>query len=162
MIFFCSSSEQSSEFASILKPISLSIRPSYGARGEEILDGGGGRGRRERFLSFTSLPFSLPFLPFSPETPDTQAKSRYSSVSICKQKAYFINSLDSLKCTLPLMALTGLNFVRSLSNLMGSWLRPFSDGKAANSPRWGPQMRTKTLLYTPTLGLTKINNNNNN
>ena len=27
---------------------SLSIRPSYGARGEEILDGGGGRGRRER------------------------------------------------------------------------------------------------------------------
>ena len=26
---------------------SLSIRPSYGARGEEILDGGGGRGRRE-------------------------------------------------------------------------------------------------------------------
>ena len=26
---------------------SLSIRPSYGARGE-ILDGGGGRGRRER------------------------------------------------------------------------------------------------------------------
>ena len=39
---------------------SLSIRPSYGARGEEILDG-------------TSLPFSLPFFPFSPETPDTQA-----------------------------------------------------------------------------------------
>ena len=27
---------------------SLSIRPSYGARGEDILDGGGGRGRRER------------------------------------------------------------------------------------------------------------------
>ena len=48
---------------------SLSIRPSYGAREEEILDGGGGRGRRER----TSLPFSLPFFPFSPETPDTQA-----------------------------------------------------------------------------------------
>ena len=40
-------------------------------------------------------------------------------------------------------------------------LRPFSDGKAANSPRWTPQMRTKTLLYIPTLGLTKINNNNN-
>ena len=54
---------------------SLSIRPSYGVRGEEILDGEGGRGRRERkaFLSFTSLPFSLPFFPFSPETPDTQA-----------------------------------------------------------------------------------------
>ena len=27
---------------------SLSIRPSYGAGGEEILDGGGGRGRRDR------------------------------------------------------------------------------------------------------------------
>ena len=27
---------------------SLSIRPSYGAREEAILDGGGGRGRRER------------------------------------------------------------------------------------------------------------------
>ena len=27
---------------------SLSIRPSYRVRGEEILDGGGGRGRRER------------------------------------------------------------------------------------------------------------------
>ena len=50
------------------------MRPSYGARGEEILDGGGGRRRRERnFLSFTSLPNSLPFFPFSPETPDTQA-----------------------------------------------------------------------------------------
>ena len=36
-------------------PSSLSIRPSYGVRGEEILDGGGGRGRR------------------NPETPDTQA-----------------------------------------------------------------------------------------
>ena len=49
------------------------MRPSYGARGEEILDGGGRRRRRERkFLSFTSLPFSLPFFPFSPETPDTQ------------------------------------------------------------------------------------------
>ena len=31
-----------------LRYFSLSIRPSYGARGEEILDGGGGRGRRER------------------------------------------------------------------------------------------------------------------
>ena len=30
---------------------SLSIRPSYGARGEEILDGGGGRGRRSFFPS---------------------------------------------------------------------------------------------------------------
>ena len=34
-------------------------------------EGGGGE---EKFLSFTSLPFSLPFFPFSPETPDTQAK----------------------------------------------------------------------------------------
>ena len=33
-------------------------------------EGGGGE---EKFLSFTSLPFSLPFFPFSPETPDTQA-----------------------------------------------------------------------------------------
>ena len=37
-------------------------------------EGGGGeeKGGKE-FLSFTSLPFSLPFFPFSPETPDTQA-----------------------------------------------------------------------------------------
>ena len=56
-------------FASCRVSFSLSIRPSYGARGEEILDGGGGRGS-----SFTSLPFSLPFFPFSPETPDTQAR----------------------------------------------------------------------------------------
>ena len=34
---------------------------------------GEGRGGEEKFLSFTSLPFSLPFFPFSPETPDTQA-----------------------------------------------------------------------------------------
>ena len=38
--------------------------------GEEILDGGWGRRRRE-----SSLPFSLPSFPFSPETPDTQASS---------------------------------------------------------------------------------------
>ena len=36
-------------------------------------DGGGGE-EKGRFLSFTSLPFSLPFFPFSPETPDTQAR----------------------------------------------------------------------------------------
>ena len=35
-------------------------------------EGGGGE-EKGRFLSFTSLPFSLPFFPFSPETPDTQA-----------------------------------------------------------------------------------------
>ena len=36
--------------------------------------GEGGGGRRERkFLSFSSLPFSLPSFPFSPETSDTQA-----------------------------------------------------------------------------------------
>ena len=39
-------------------------------------EGGGGeeKGGKE-FLSFTSLPFSLPFFPFSPETPDTQARA---------------------------------------------------------------------------------------
>ena len=36
-------------------------------------EGGGGE-EKGRFLSFTSLPFSLPFFPFSPETPDTQAR----------------------------------------------------------------------------------------
>ena len=35
-------------------------------------EGGGGE---EKFLSFASLPFSLPSFPFSPETPDTQAKA---------------------------------------------------------------------------------------
>ena len=35
-------------------------------------EGGGGE-EKGKFLSFTSLPFSLPFFPFSPETPDTQA-----------------------------------------------------------------------------------------
>ena len=49
----CSSSRQS---PAALLHCSLSIRPSYGSGGEEILD-----------------PFSLPFFPFSPETPDTQA-----------------------------------------------------------------------------------------
>ena len=33
----------------------------------------GGGGEEKGILSFTSLPFSLPFFPFSPETPDTQA-----------------------------------------------------------------------------------------
>ena len=35
-------------------------------------EGGGGE-EKGRFLSFSSLPFSLPSFPFSPETPDTQA-----------------------------------------------------------------------------------------
>ena len=37
--------------------------------------GGGGEGekRKGKFLSFSSLPFSLPSFPLSPETPDTQA-----------------------------------------------------------------------------------------
>ena len=39
-------------------------------------EGGGGE-EKGRFLSFTSLPFSLPFFPFSPETPDTQAKEQH-------------------------------------------------------------------------------------
>ena len=34
---------------------SLSIRPSYGAGGEEILDGGGGRGRRDLSSFFASI-----------------------------------------------------------------------------------------------------------
>ena len=33
--------------------------------------GDGGVG--EEFLSFSSLPFSLPYFPFCPETPDTRA-----------------------------------------------------------------------------------------
>ena len=44
---------------------SLSIRPSYGARGEEILDGGGGRGRRERIVGLASPLFLFRFH-FSP------------------------------------------------------------------------------------------------
>ena len=36
-------------------------------------DGGVGEEKGRPFLSFTSLPFSLPSFPFSPETPDTQA-----------------------------------------------------------------------------------------
>ena len=36
-------------------------------------EGGGGE-EKGRFLSFSSLPFSLPSFPFSPETPDTQAR----------------------------------------------------------------------------------------
>ena len=40
--------------------VSLSIRPSYGAREEEILDGGGGRGRREvSFLHLSSFFASI-------------------------------------------------------------------------------------------------------
>ena len=38
-------------------------------RGEEILDWGAGRVRRERKLS----PFLASIFPFPPETPDTQA-----------------------------------------------------------------------------------------
>ena len=46
---------------------SLSIRPSYGARGEEILDGGGGRGRRERKVSLLHLsPFFASIFPLFP------------------------------------------------------------------------------------------------
>ena len=41
-------------------------------------EGGGGE-QKGRFLSFSSLLFSLPSFPFSPETPDTQAKSRSAS-----------------------------------------------------------------------------------
>ena len=38
-------------------------------------EGGEEKGRKGRFLSFSSLPFSLPSFSFSPETPDTQATS---------------------------------------------------------------------------------------
>ena len=40
-------------------------------------EGGGGE-EKDRFLSFSSLPFSLLSFPFSPETPDTQANSEVS------------------------------------------------------------------------------------
>ena len=53
-------------------------------------EGGGGeeKGGKE-FLSFTSLPFSLPFFPFSPETPDTQAMITGSrqKLSRCEESA---------------------------------------------------------------------------
>ena len=45
-------------------------------------EGGGGEEKASfKFLSFTSLPFSLPFFPFSPETPDTQATASIFTVS---------------------------------------------------------------------------------
>ena len=50
---------------------SVSIRPSKGLGERSFLMGDGGGG--EEFLSFSSLPFSLPYFPFCPETPDTQA-----------------------------------------------------------------------------------------
>ena len=37
-------------------------------------EGGGEEEKGRAFLSFSSLPFSLPSFPFSPETPDTQAR----------------------------------------------------------------------------------------
>ena len=39
-------------------------------------EGGGGEEKGRAFLSFSSLPFSLPSFPFSPETLDTQANSK--------------------------------------------------------------------------------------
>ena len=51
---------------------SLSIRPSWGARGEEIFRWGWGEGEKRK-EGFSSLPFSLSSFPFPPETPDTQA-----------------------------------------------------------------------------------------
>ena len=53
-----------------MSSVSLSIRPSKGARGEEILDGGGG----------------LPSFPFSLETPDTQASRPSFPFSNCHDK----------------------------------------------------------------------------
>ena len=53
-------------------------------------EGGGGE-EKGRFLSFSSLPFSLPSFPFSPETPDTQATAKQSScflkIGFTKSKA---------------------------------------------------------------------------
>ena len=44
-------------------------------------EGGGGKEKGRAFLSgflsFSSLPFTLPSFPFSPETPDTQANEKY-------------------------------------------------------------------------------------
>ena len=44
-----------------------------GARGEEILDGGGGRREKKG-----SLLFRFHLFPFPPEMPDTQARLRYN------------------------------------------------------------------------------------
>ena len=41
-----------------------------------------GEGEGEKFLSFSSLPFSVPSFPFSPQTPDTQATSIYTPQKI--------------------------------------------------------------------------------
>ena len=63
-------------------------------------EGGGGRGYRERkFLSFSSLLFSLPSFPFSPETPDTQA-TRFSYLFIFKRRCiYSSESKLAVRCS---------------------------------------------------------------
>ena len=48
-----------------------SIGPSFGVRGEQILEDGGGRGKR-----LSLLPFSLLSSPFPQVTPNTQAEDR--------------------------------------------------------------------------------------
>ena len=51
-------------------------------------EGGGGE-EKGKFLSFTSLPFSLPFFPFSPETPDTQAMTHLARRKLISFKRSF-------------------------------------------------------------------------
>ena len=41
-----------------------------------------GEGEKRKFLSFSSLPFSLPSFPFSPETPDTQATTSRAATQL--------------------------------------------------------------------------------
>ena len=50
--------------------------------------GGGGGEEKGSFLSFSSLPFSLPSSPFSPETPDTQATSCWITELQCTRRSY--------------------------------------------------------------------------
>ena len=53
-------------------------------------EGGGGK-EKGRFLSFSSLPFSLPSFLFSPETPDTQAtalQNLYPAERIVPDKSF--------------------------------------------------------------------------
>lgn len=66
-------------FFHFFSPSNLSIRPSLGTGAEEILEGGEGRGERERerrgkpFFAVSPFRFSLPTFP--PETPNVQVTS---------------------------------------------------------------------------------------
>ena len=52
----------------------------------------------QAFLSFSSLPFSLPSFPFSPETPDTQASKNVIWSINCKGKESFRYELKQWNC----------------------------------------------------------------